>query len=190
MNTLSEISTKIPLQKLAARLSDQAVADGRSSTGELARLRRMNPREPEGALGVLYAVLGERYLNGSIQQLQRWTLIVHCLALARGRHREDAPAFGRVLHDLNFGELRLQQVLRADLELLFDLLPRVARRLAAQSAEANWWPVVTLVLNADTASDRSGYGRDAERAEKADAARLRIAKDFVLAEGADDAKKS
>ena len=187
MSTLSGKSNPIPLKKLAARLSDRAVAEGRSSTGELARLRRMQPREPEPALSMLYAVLGEQSLNGSLQQLQRWALIVHCLALVRGRHRNDAPGFGRVLQELNFGELRLQQLLRADLEQLFDLLPRVARRLAAQSAEANWWPIVTLVLNVGSTADPQ---RSVTRAEKAEAARLQIAKDFVLAEGAAKSNKS
>ncbi len=155
----------------------------RRSTGDLARLRRMNPRSPEAAFDVLHYLHGEPILHTPLVRLQRWALIVHCLALAGGRHRKGAPGFGRVLVEIHYGELRLRQLLRADLDVLLDVLPRVARRLAAKSLEADWWFVRELVLNVPPAD------RNADP-DKADAARRHIAKDFVIASRAEQAKAS
>ncbi len=153
------------------------------STGDLARLRRMNPRNPEAAFGVLHHLHGESFLDSPLIRLQRWALIVHCLALAGGRHRKGALSFGRVLVDIHYGELRLRQLLRADLDVLLDVLPRVARRIAAKSLEANWWPVAELVLNVPPIDQKTDQ-------DKADTARRRIAKDFVVASSAEQAKAS
>lgn len=153
------------------------------STRDLARLRRMNPRNPEAAFDVLHYLHGERMLKNSLIRLQRWALIVHCLALAGGRHRRGAPSFGRVLVDIHYGELRLRQLLRADLEVLLDVLPRVARRVDSKSLDANWWPVTELVLNVPPADEKT-------EPDKANTARRQIARDFVIASSAEQAKAS
>ena len=157
--------------------------DERRSTGDLARLRRMNPRNPEAAFDVLHHVLGELALRSSLVRLQRWALIVHCLALAGGRHRKGASGFGRVLVDIHYGELRLRQLLRADLEVLLDVLPRVARRISAQSLEANWWSITKLVLNVPPDDAKA-------EPDEADVARREIARDFVIASSAEQAAAS
>lgn len=185
MNSKAEQPRSDVLERLARRLSGPG-----ASTGELARLRRMNPRHPEAAFGLLAEILGADALKMPPRRLQRWALVVHCLALARGRHRSQGAApFGRALAQVAFGELRLQQLLRADLDLLFGLLPRITRRLSARSLAANWWAIAMLVLNVSpTAQDRHP-GQDAGRHDpdpnKAEQARLQIARDYVIAADAD-----
>lgn len=150
------------LKALAERLRDGK----RTSMGQLAALRRMDPAAPGKAATVLYALLDELDLNLERADLvRRWALVLHALALARGNHHPDIP-LGKALHAIAFSEARLAQLLTADLDSLTDLLPRIARRLASQSQPADWRPLLNLVLLSDT--------------PELDAARLLIARSFVL----------
>ncbi|GEM_PF-1937052 len=180
MNALPEEDRSDVLQRLAVRLTSDT-----RSMAELARLRRMDPRQPEPAFGIIQDLLGDKSLFASVDHLRRWALIIHCIALARGRHRSQAQGFGEALVHIHFGELRLQQLLRADLTVLFDLLPRIARRMAAQVTEANWWPIATLVLNAgpyDLSSEELDVPDDYHaNQQKAEDARLQVARGFVIA---------
>jgi len=180
MNTPPDPKKADTLERLARRLTSD-----NTPMGELARLRRMDPEHPEAALGLMRDLLGEKALYAPTEHLQRWALIIHSLALARGRHRNQAQTFGKAMVEIHFGELRLQQLLRADLPVLFDLLPRVARRLAAHATEANWWPIAHLVLNTHPSAhdlQRQNH-RPANSIDStvAEAARLEIARDFVIA---------
>lgn len=163
------------LQRIANWLSLE-----HTPTATLAALRRMDPRHPVVAFGPLYQLLGERVASFSSDRLQRWALILHCLALVRGRHNSRGVGFGKALAAIHFSEFRLQQLLRADIEVLQDLLPRVARRMATQQAKIdegdsrpNWWPVRNLALY---------IGIDESKSEEA---RQRIAMDYVIASGSD-----
>ena len=98
----------------------------------------------------------------------RWALIVHSLALARGRH-DPRMSSGRGLVSAGLTELRLDMLLAADLDVLFDLLPRLARRLSAGAVALDWLPLAEIVLNA---------GRDEDRADRA---RLQIARTYARA---------
>ena len=144
------------------------------SMGEKATLRRMNPRVPGAAV-----VSVQRLLHGAgvsrigDDDFERWTLIVHCLALARGRH-DPRKATGKVLHDVFHGrESRLTQLLAADGDVLFDLLPRVARRLDSADAAIDWLPLAQLAPWASRPDDNFAT------AEKQ---RRDIALDFVRAQ--------
>lgn len=134
---------------LAGRLGDQNF-----STGDHAALRRMVPRAPGRAGMALYRLMADVGLDVTGEKIKRWALVIHCLALVRGAHDKDKRA-GAVLHDLPLTELRLNQLLAADHDVLFDLLPSLARRLSAQGAAINWAPLAMLALYGDhDSSDR------------------------------------
>lgn len=155
---------------LASQLGRLAAALARPSfsTGDHAALRRMDPQRPDRATVPLQRLLDDCKvpLGDSTGQFHRWALIVHCLALARGRHDMTAPT-GKTLDDLNVSEARLNQLLSADRDVLFDLLPRLARRLAAQNAAIDWRPLARIVL--------------ADDEDRADKARLEIARSYARA---------
>lgn len=120
-----------------------------AGTGTLARLRRFDPiRNPQAALFESERMLMAAGLQPSDPQWRRrWALVLHCLALAQGRHdpRFDADP-GAVLARLHVSEARLRQLVEADERVLSVLMPRLARRLAAAGATVNWWPLAELLL--------------------------------------------
>jgi CRISPR system Cascade subunit CasB len=153
---------------LAARL-----ADPHFPTGDHAALRRMDPQHPGAAALPLFHALDRAGLEDgdAPATVRRWALIVHCLALARGRHDWHAPT-GKMLFEIGLSEARLDQLLAADLDVLFDLLPRIARRLAAQGGAIDWVPLARIVRWAGLHED------------SAEEARLTIARSFARAQGA------
>jgi CRISPR type I-E-associated protein CasB/Cse2 len=133
---------------LVSRIAQQLQGEGMSN-GDRASLRRMDPRDPGRASLALYRLFAEVGLEPrSAEEAHRWTLVVHCLALARGLHAKDATT-GRVLFDLPLTEGRFNMLMAADMEVLFDLLPRLARRLDAKAAVIDWAPLVRLALHGD-----------------------------------------
>jgi hypothetical protein len=98
--------------------------------------------------------------------------VLHCLALAHGRHdsRFDADP-GAVLAKLRVSEARLRQLVEADAPVLSTLMPRLARRLAAAGATVNWWPLADLLLHGGLA-DEASRGR-------ADTARQRLVRRYL-----------
>jgi hypothetical protein len=166
-----------PIASLSAMLRT-----GATSTGERARLRRADPAA--GSRDALFEA--ERLFRSAgiaaddPERHRRWFLVLHCLALAEGRHdARGAAEAGAVLARLRFSEARVQQLVEADLSTLFDLLPRIARRIAADAAALNWWPLAELALGTESG--------DAEREQAADRARRRIVHHFVAAAAARDA---
>lgn len=148
----------------------------KTSMGHLAALRRMTPEEPSRAAVVLYQLLSD--LSISSAQVPAWALIVHCLALAHGKHRCGGPSVGQVLFALQYGEARLELLLRADAGTLGDVLPRLARRLHSGGQWMDWWPLVQLVLHVQQGSFKAQH------------ARAQIARDYVLASKKDRANQT
>lgn len=153
-----------------------------ASTGALARLRRFDPiRNPQAALFETERMLMAAGVQPrDTQQRVRWSLVLHCLALAQGRHdpRFDADP-GAVLARLRFSEARLRQLVEADERVLFTLMPRLARRLAAAGATVNWWPLADLLLH--------GGRRDDASRSRADAARQRLIRRYLDAQSVSQA---
>lgn len=145
----AEASAKDPIASLAGQVRH-------AGTGTLARLRRFDPiRNPQAALFDTERML----LAAGIQprdapQRTRWALVLHCLALAQGRHdpRLDADP-GAVLARLRFSEARLRQLVEADEQVLATLMPRLARRLAAAGATVNWRSLADLLLHGGPGDD-------------------------------------
>jgi len=152
------------LAGLAARLADPVFP-----AADRAALRRMDPRARSGAAEIaierlLVAVNADPDGNDRC----RWALIVHSIALVRGQHDPKAP-LGQILFDCHYSEDRLNRLLRADFEGLIDLLPRLARFLAANNAAADWLPLARIVRWTGRLNDI------------ADDCRLRIARNYARA---------
>lgn len=150
--------------RLAGRLADPTFP-----TGDHAALRRMNPRDPGRATLALYRLLLDAKIDPPQSETERWALIVHCLALARGGHDYKIRT-GEALHQLHFSEARLNQLLAADTDVLFDVLPLLARRAGAQGISLDWVPLAEMARWA---------GRNEEKADKE---RLKIARSFAQAQ--------
>ena len=152
------------LAAIAARFADPGFP-----TGDHAALRRMAPDAPSG-----HAEIAAERLFGAVnadpegKDRRRWLLIVHCLALARGRHAPDARA-GRLLADMYYSEERLSRLLSSDFEVVADVLPRLARWLNSKGAAIDWLPLARLAR---------WTGRDEDSADRA---RHQIARDYARA---------
>jgi CRISPR system Cascade subunit CasB len=153
-----------PIALLAGRLKQSAFP-----TGDHALLRRMSPLNPGRAVLPLYRLLHEAEIKSTEGEIGRWALIVHCLALVRGDH-DYTVRTGAALQEMGYSEARLNQLLAADFDLLVDLLPLLARRVASQRVSLNWLTLAELALWA---------GREET---KADEARLRLARHYVQAD--------
>lgn len=121
----------------------------RADTGALARLRRFAPGT-EAARSALFeteSVLQQAGIDARGERRERWALVLHCLALVRGRHvRGEMYEAGAVLARLRVSEARMRQLVEADYDLLSALLPRLARRVAAAAAVLDWRPLADLAL--------------------------------------------
>lgn len=145
-----------PLRSIAAQLSSPRV-----DRGMLAALRRFNPlSDGRHNLFEVQAVLLAAGIDLSADDPRqpRWALVVHCLGIVRGAHHAQRDT-GAKLAELGFSEARLRQLLEADGPLLADLLPTLARRLAAAGVTINWWPLAVLALDGDDGHERARQAR-------------------------------
>jgi CRISPR type I-E-associated protein CasB/Cse2 len=145
-----------PLWAIAAQLSSP-----RADRGMLAALRRFNPiSDGRHNLFEVQQVLLTAGIDlpADHPRQPRWALVVHCLAIVRGAHRAQRDT-GAGLAELGLSEARLRQLLEADGPLLVDLLPTLARRVAAAGVTLNWWPLAELILAGDDGLDRARKAR-------------------------------
>ena len=145
-----------PLRAIAGQLSSPRV-----DRGLLAALRRFNPVSDgrHNLFEVQQVLLAAGIdLPADHPRQPRWALVVHCLAIVRGAHHAQRDT-GAKLADLGFSEARLRQLLEADGPLLGDLLPTLARRVAAAGVSLNWWPLAELALDGDDGQDRARKAR-------------------------------
>jgi len=145
-----------PLRAIAGQLSSPRV-----DRGLLAALRRFNPVSDgrHNLFEVQQVLLAAGIdLPADHARQPRWALVVHCLAIVRGAHHGQRDT-GAKLADLGFSEARLRQLLEADGPLLGDLLPTLARRVAAAGVTLNWWPLAELALDGDDGQDRARKAR-------------------------------
>jgi CRISPR type I-E-associated protein CasB/Cse2 len=155
---------------LVARLA-RRLGDPEFPTGDHAALRRLSTDSPELRHAVaLYRLMEDVGISASdTDQVRSWASIVNALALCRGAHDSDRFC-GAALHAARFSEERLSALLGADRDTLIDLLPRVARRLAASNERMDWRPLARLLLE---------VGRNDTRADEI---RSRIAREYVRAQ--------
>jgi hypothetical protein len=152
------------ISALAGRLAER-----RLPMADHAALRRMDPTAPgRGALAMHRLLVDAGIELRGDDDERRWALLVHAIALARGRHSRIQP-LGVTLANVGMSEARINTLLAADIEVLEDLVPRMARRLNAAGAVADWVTLAHLILNT---------GRDG-REDAADAARFDIARAYA-----------
>lgn len=123
-----------------------------SSTGEVARLRRLTPEDPGSA--TLYQVLAacvEPVLPLPVSELVRvdaeraWAVVLQAFAIAP-ELLDGGSDLGRELAEAGFSELRFERMLRADEDSLPDQLRTAATFLASKGARMNPYEVARLVL--------------------------------------------
>jgi CRISPR type I-E-associated protein CasB/Cse2 len=155
---------------LVARIA-RRLGDPEFPTGDHAALRRLSTDGPELRHAVaLYRLMEEFGISASdADQVRRWAAIVNALALCRGAHDPLQPC-GAALAAMRFSEERLAALLAADRDALIDLVPRVARRLAATGERMDWRLLARLLLE---------VGRNDARADEI---RSRIAREYVRAQ--------
>lgn len=121
------------------------------STGDIAALRRMNPRTPVAAFFKIEGILLDEHLPGDgparFEVETRWAAIVLGLAHLGGLHSYQ-HRLGVALANAGFSELRFVRLLQADGEQLLDELPSLARFLAAKEIPADWGAAARLILSA------------------------------------------
>lgn len=146
------------VHRIAAALARDV---GRFTTGDVAALRRMDPRRIDAAaFWKIEAIFLDDLLPGEAEararQETRWAAIITGLALLGPLHRRGAR-LGDALRAAGFSEVRFVRLLRADPEALLDELPSLARQLAAKGTPVDWADAARLLHIDD---------RDGERAER------------------------
>lgn len=151
---------------------------GAFSPGEVAALRRLGP----GGWGVpifwrvVTRILEPHRLIATSGPLrdrdeQRWAVVLSALALLDKQHAR-GRSLGAALAEAQVSALRVERLLRAHDDALFDLVRPLAHQLASKGTKFDQTTLVDLVL-----SDGAPYEDEVRRA---------IARDFYRAEGANN----
>lgn len=139
---------------------------GALGTGDVAVLRRMDPRHLDAPFFKLAGLVLDEQLPGEVRAREaaetRWAAIIVGLAHLGELHRP-AARLGTELADAGLSELRFSRLLRADANRLVDELPALARFLRAKSVAVNWGIAAKLILSAGQSSEereRRNLARD------------------------------
>ena len=140
------------------------------ATGELAELRRMDRKDtPPAAFFRLIARAGFSEMS-DIENIRRWVGTVHVMAQRPDALRTDIP-LGEALHRIGVSEQRLDMLLNARSDTLFDIVRRLSLRLARSEEAMPYRELCQLLLW----SDREGKEQEAEKL------RIQIAQSYVRA---------
>jgi CRISPR system Cascade subunit CasB len=136
----------------------QLLCRGGVTAGDVAALRRMDPRHPAAAFFKIEGLVLDSYLPGDaakrMDRETRWAAIIGGLANLGTLH-ESGRRLGDVLADAQYSELRFARLVRADSERLVDELPALARFLTAKGAAVDWTGASELILSADGSREES-----------------------------------
>ena len=136
-------------------------------TGKLAELRRMDPRAAIPTTPTLHRLLArnvpEAWLGGD--GLNRWTLLIHLLALAAPSPQHDLTALGEALFTAGYNEGRLTALLEAPAKDFPVVLPRMVRFLIAKNGNPHPYQLARFVLGGGREDDRLTIARGFYRAE-------------------------
>jgi CRISPR system Cascade subunit CasB len=122
------------------------------STGERAALRRLNPNDPGGHIGAVCRLLisaGFAVERASLDQLKRWAVVLHGMALMSGPDLDPHNPSIRVgdgLVNAGLSEQRFTRLLSARGPAFREQVPRLARFLAARHQSLDWLPLARLIL--------------------------------------------
>lgn len=161
-------TTDAIVRRLAEKMSSQDFPNG-----DLAGLRRMNPNSPDVA--AYWRLMAEQRLLGNPHLEHKWGLIMHGIALMMPKAHDKEISVGKALFEGGDGQrgsafysdLRLNQLLRAQGEMLTTLLIRLFRMMKAANQPFDWGEMASFILD---------EGDDAEQA------RLKIARNYYRAE--------
>jgi len=138
---------------LVSSLARVLETPGVLSQGDIARLRRMDPRQPEAAFFKLEGLLLDNRLPGDAAartELEtRWAAVIVGLAQLGSLHRPGVR-LGHALAGAEWSEIRFARLMRAGSEQLVDDLPSLARFLRAKGVAADWTGAADLILTAGT----------------------------------------
>ena len=139
------------------------------ASGDLAALRRMDPNSvPPAALFRLLARIG--MTEAGPKAVRRWARAVHIMAQRPDTLR--AGGLGRAMRETGFSEQRLDMLLNARGQGLFNLARRTAVRIARNHDALPYRDLCTLVL----------YDGRPEKNDLADDVRIRIAQSYLRAD--------
>lgn len=126
-----------------------ALIDHELSTGDVAELRRLSPRDLTAPafwrLAATHLIPNELLAARSEQQEHAWAAILSGMAQMKGLHRADRSP-GQALRDAGLSELRFTRLLRSRDDALLDHLRGVARYLASKAEAVNWTDLAALPL--------------------------------------------
>jgi CRISPR system Cascade subunit CasB len=160
--------------QIVARVAGQ-LGRAEFSTGERAALRRLDPDNPRAGIGTACRLLhlaGFDVVAASSDQLKRWTLALHAMALMSGPGvdpHDPSKRAGSAFAEAGLSEQRFTRLLCASGPAFREQIPRLARFLAAKGQRLDWEPIARLVLC---------EGRDEQTAEEI---RLRLAAQYYAA---------
>ncbi len=154
-------------------------------TGDRAALRRYEPsRNTRGETVAIKLLLAEDSGEEELavkdirRPVERWTWLLHCMALmsgpGRSPHNDEKDENkklipnGKILFEVGFGESRLARLLDARGDSFDDLFARLCRGLSSKGKGLEWSSLVPLIF--------------AENGDKPESARLRIAADYYAAQ--------
>jgi CRISPR system Cascade subunit CasB len=154
------------LASLVNTLAGWLASSSALTPGDVAALRRMDPRRPPAAFFKLEGLALDAHLPHDASEREdaetRWAVVVQGLAHLGSLH---APRerLGVSLAEAGFSELRFARLLQANPDQLVDELPLLARFLAAKGVTTDWAAAARLILSAgrrDQEATRRRLARD------------------------------
>lgn len=151
MNTPDSATERVTTASLVADIAHLLRHNPAISAGDVAALRRMDPRRPHAAFFKIEGLILDSHLDGDADARQdqetRWAAIILGLAYLGPLH-DASQRLGLALAEAQYSELRFSRLLNADVEQLVDHLPTLARFLAAKRTPVDWTAAARLLLTA------------------------------------------
>jgi len=138
-------------------------------TGPLAELRRMDPRQGTPCQPTLHRLLARYVADERLHGdgMQRWSLLIHLLALAAPDGLRVSASLGRALFTAGYNEGRLTRLLEAPATDFPVLLPRMLRFVVAKGGGVDAQELAQLVLSGGDERSRRRIAQEYYRAEAA-----------------------
>jgi CRISPR system Cascade subunit CasB len=148
----------MPLKAVISHIAGLIRGRGALSTGDVAALRRMDPRRPAAVFYKIEGLVLDERLPGDAAALAdvetRWAAIIVGLAHLGPLH-DPSHRLGFALAEGQYSELRFARLVRADADRLADDLPSLARFLVAKGMAVDWTGAAHLILSAGRADEET-----------------------------------
>jgi CRISPR type I-E-associated protein CasB/Cse2 len=145
LQTSEAVSLASLIRQIAGDLGD-------AGAGDRAELRRLKPDDPGGPAfwRIVVTRLDPNHLPGGSpareDALHRWAVILRAIAELDGLHNP-GRRLGAALAEIGVSELRLNKLLRASGEPLFDEVRTIAHQLATAAVPVDLTGIARLVLS-------------------------------------------